>query len=216
MCKQVQPELGKYTKSQAISALERCPAEDPVFDDPRVSGGKPLATRPAGGRLLDKARTTRPVVVVVARLDRLFRSVADAAQTIADFDKKGIKLVAVAEGFDMTNPYGRAMAQMASVFAELERAMTRERTRAVMRVKRDRRERISGHLPFGSDLGPGGLLVDNVPEQKVIAWIRKLRGQGKSLREIADLLNERRIRPKRAKCWLHSSVIRILSRPAGP
>jgi DNA invertase Pin-like site-specific DNA recombinase len=52
-------------------------------------------------------------VVVVAKFDRLFRSVADAAQTITDFDKKDIELVAIAEGCDMTNPYGWAMAQMA-------------------------------------------------------------------------------------------------------
>jgi DNA invertase Pin-like site-specific DNA recombinase len=157
--------LGLDAQRQRIRAY--CELHDlelaAVFDDPGVSGGKPLATRPAGRRLLEKARTTRPVVVVVARLDRLFRSVADAAQTIADFDKKGIKLVAVAEGFDMTNPYGRAMAQMASVFAELERAMIRERTRAAMRVKRDRRERISGHLPFGSELGHDGLTGGQPP-----------------------------------------------------
>jgi hypothetical protein len=52
--------------------------------------------------------------VVVSKLDRLFRSVADAANVIADFDKKVIQLVAIAEGFDVTNPFGRAMAQMAS------------------------------------------------------------------------------------------------------
>jgi hypothetical protein len=82
-----------------------------VFEDPGVSGGKPLASRPEGNRLLAEARRTHPVVVV-ARLDRLFRSVADAAQTIAEFDRLGIELVVIAEGFDMTNPYGRAMAQM--------------------------------------------------------------------------------------------------------
>jgi len=91
-----------------------------VFEDPGLSGGKPLGNRPAGSRLLAEAQRKRPVVVV-AKLDRLFRSVADAAQTIADFDRRGIELVSIAEGFDMTNPYGRAMAQMASVFAELER-----------------------------------------------------------------------------------------------
>jgi len=79
----------------------------------------------------------------VAKLDRLFRSVADAASIVADFDQKRIQLVAIAEGFDTTNPYGRAMAQMASVFAELERAMIRERTRNAMSVKRSRGERIS-------------------------------------------------------------------------
>src|SRR6185437_542026 len=109
------------------------------------------------------------VVVIVAKLDRLFRSVADAASVIADFDKKGIELVAIAEGFDMTNPYGRAMAQMASVFAELERAMIRERTKSAMDVKRSRGERISGHAPFGWDFSPNGYLVANAREQTVIA-----------------------------------------------
>jgi hypothetical protein len=72
---------------------------------------------------------------------------ADAAKVIAEFDKRGIQLVAIAESFDMTSPYGRAMAQMASVFAELERAIIRERTRSAMSVKRSRGERISGHAP---------------------------------------------------------------------
>jgi DNA invertase Pin-like site-specific DNA recombinase len=44
-----------------------------------------------------------------------------------EFDKKGIQLVAIAASFDMTNPHGRALAQMASVLAELQRAMIRER-----------------------------------------------------------------------------------------
>src|SRR5262249_40481249 len=138
-----------------------------VFEDPGVSGGKPLGTRPSGTRLLAEAKRSRGIVVV-ARLDRLFRSVADAAQTIASFDKLGIELVAISEGFDMTNPYGRAMAQMASVFAELERAMIRERTKAAMKVKRGRGERMSHHVPFGWDEGPNGVLVENPSEQKVI------------------------------------------------
>ena len=48
------------------------------------------------------------------------------------------------------------MAQMASVFAELERAMIRERTRSAMDVKRSRGQRISGHAPFGWDFGSDG------------------------------------------------------------
>ena len=94
--------------------------------------------------------------------DRLFRSVADAANVIDEFDKKGIQLVSIGEGFDMTHAYGRAMAQMASVFAELERAIIRERTRSAMSVKRSRGERISGHAPYGWDFGRGGRLVENV------------------------------------------------------
>jgi DNA invertase Pin-like site-specific DNA recombinase len=116
----------------------------------RTGRGKPLASRPAGRQLLAAAKRGQ-AVIVVAKLDRLFRSVADAATVIADFDKKGIELVAMAEGFDLTSFYGRAMAQMASVFAELERAMIRDRTRSALRVKRSRGERISGHAPYGWD-----------------------------------------------------------------
>src|SRR6516164_2824734 len=123
-----------------------------VFEDPGISAGKPLASRPAGSKLLAAARKGK-AVVVVAKLDRLFRSVADAANVIDDFDKRGIQLVAVAEGFDMTTSYGAAMAQMAGVVGELGRAMIGERTGSAMGVKRARGERISGHARYGWDFG---------------------------------------------------------------
>jgi DNA invertase Pin-like site-specific DNA recombinase len=183
------------------------------FEDPGVSAGKPLASRPAGSKLLAAARKGK-AVVVVAKLDRLFRSVADAANVIDDFDKKGIRLVSIGEGFDMTSPYGRAMAQMASVFAELERAMIRERTRSAMSVKRSRGERISGHAPYGWDFGPGGRLVENVREQKIIARMRRLQEQGLSYRGIAVRLDNEGIQPKRGKRWIHTTVKSILARNA--
>jgi site-specific DNA recombinase len=184
-----------------------------VFEDAGVSGGKPLSTREGGARLLQAVRRGR-VVVVAAKLDRLFRSVADAATTIADFDRKGINLVAISEGFDMTNPYGRAMAQMASVFAELERAMIRERTRSALGVKRTRGERISRHAPFGWDFGPEGHLVENAGEQEARQLIRQLRVDGMSYREIALHLQERGIPSKQGGQWVHTAVRRILNRQA--
>jgi DNA invertase Pin-like site-specific DNA recombinase len=182
-----------------------------VFEDPGISGGKPLASRPAGSRLLSAAKKSK-AVVVVAKLDRFFRSVADAASIIADFDKKRIQLVAIAEGFDTTNPYGRAMAQMASVFAELERAMIRERTRNAMSVKRARGERISGHAPFGWDFDLGGRLVANATEQPSIAYMRQLRAEGLSFRGIAKRLDSEGIPPKRGRRWMHTTVKSILLR----
>jgi DNA invertase Pin-like site-specific DNA recombinase len=184
-----------------------------VFEDPGVSAGKPLASRPAGSRLLAAARKGK-AVVVVAKLDRMFRSVADAANVIDDFDKKGIQLVAISEAFDMTSPYGRAMAQMASVFAELERAMIRERTRSAMGVKRARGERISGHAPFGWDFGPDGRLVENAREQEIIARMRQLRAEGLSYRSIGTRLDQEGIRPKRGRRWIHTTVKSILMRNA--
>jgi DNA invertase Pin-like site-specific DNA recombinase len=184
-----------------------------VFADPGISGGKPLASRPAGSQLLAAAIKSK-TPVIVAKLDRLFRSVADAANVIADFDKKGIQLVAIAESFDMCSPYGRAMAQMASVFAELERAMIRERTLSAMNVKRSRGERISGHAPYGWDFGSCGRLVENAREQEVIVRIRQLRAEGFSYRGIAARLEAEGILPKRGRRWAHTTVKSTLSRKA--
>jgi DNA invertase Pin-like site-specific DNA recombinase len=114
----------------------------------------------------------------------------------------------------MTHAYGRAMAQMASVFAELERAMIRERTRSAMSVKRSRGERISGHAPYGWDFGRGGRLVENASEQKIIARMRRLRAEGLSFRGIAVRLDHEGIRPKRGKRWIHTTVKSILARNA--
>jgi DNA invertase Pin-like site-specific DNA recombinase len=69
------------------------------YEDAGVPGGKPLSSRPSGSRLLLNA-AHRDKVVVVAKLDRLFRSVEEAASVIADLDKKGIELAAIAEGFE--------------------------------------------------------------------------------------------------------------------
>jgi DNA invertase Pin-like site-specific DNA recombinase len=77
------------------------------------------------------------------------------------------------------------------VFAELERAMIPERTRAALEVKRGRRERISRHAPFGWDFGPRGMLVENREQQRALRRIAALHAAGKSLREIAAWLNHR-------------------------
>jgi DNA invertase Pin-like site-specific DNA recombinase len=205
--------LGLEAQRQRIAAY--CAMKElrlaEVFEDPGISGGKPLASRPAGSQLLAAAIKSK-TPVIVAKLDRLFRSVADAANVIADFDKKGIQLVAIAESFDMCSPYGRAMAQMASVFAELERAMIRERTLSAMNVKRSRGERISGHAPYRWDFGSDGRLVENSREQKGIARMRELYVDGSSYRGIATRLETEGIRPKRGRHWAHTTIKSILTR----
>jgi len=198
--------IGAYCTMKGLHLAE-------VFEDPGISAGKPLGSRPAGSRLLAAAKKGK-AVVVVAKLDRLFRSVADAANVIADFDKKGIDLVSISEGFDATTIYGKAMMQVASVFAELERGLIRERTRSAMSVKRSRGERISGHAPYGWDFGAGGHLVENGREQKIIARMRKLRADGLSYRGIAVRLDGDGILPKRGKRCIHTTVKSILVRNA--
>ena len=132
---------GRCNEKSAFACASSAPGVLVNYSASIVRRFRPYCVRPGEASLAGChwARKTK----VEDATDRLFRSVADAGQTITDFDRRDIELVAISEGFDMTNPYGRAMAQMASVFAELERTMIRERTRAAMKVKRGRRERIS-------------------------------------------------------------------------
>jgi DNA invertase Pin-like site-specific DNA recombinase len=185
-----------------------------VFEDAGVSAGKPLATRPAGSRLLAEAKRTK-AAIVIAKLDRAFRSVSDATTTINTLDKAGVAIVSLAEGFDTTdsNPFSRAMLQMVAIFGELERSLIKQRTRDAMNVKRSRGERISGHCPYGYDFVDGSL-VANATEQETIQLMKQLRADGKSYREIAASLDSRGIMPKRGSKWLFTSVQGILTRAA--
>ena len=90
---------------------------------------------------------------------------------------------------------------MASVFAELERALIQERTRSAMDAKQSRRERISGHAPYGWDFRSGGLLLKNRREQRIIARMRQLRTVGMSIRGIATRLDRKGIPSKRGLRW---------------
>jgi DNA invertase Pin-like site-specific DNA recombinase len=66
-------------------------------------------------------------VLAVRSIDRLGRSTATVAGALAELDAAGVAIYADREGMDATTPHGRAMLQMAAVFAELEHGMSRER-----------------------------------------------------------------------------------------
>jgi len=124
-----------------------------------------------------------------------------------------MSLASIAEGFDMTTPHGKAMAQMTAVFAELERAMIRERTKAALAVKRRRGERISRHAPFGWAFADGKLVVVE-GEQRRLADMREMRAAGLSYRKIAARLDADGVAPTRGAKWVHTSVKGILERKA--
>ena len=75
-------------------------------------------------------------IVVVSRLDRLTRSTLHFAQLLERADAEGWKLVCLDPNVDMTTPYGRAMAGMAAVFAQLERELISQRTKEGMAAAR--------------------------------------------------------------------------------
>jgi putative DNA-invertase from lambdoid prophage Rac len=81
-------------------------------------------------KLLDAARRREIDVVLVWRLDRWGRSVADLLATLQELDHLGVGFVSLTEALDLTTPAGRAMAALLAVFAEFEREILRGRVRA--------------------------------------------------------------------------------------
>ena len=88
------------------------------------------ARREARERVLDAARRREIDLVLVWRLDRWGRSVTDLLTTLQELEHLGVGFVSLTEALDLTTPAGRAMAGLLAIFAEFEREILRERTKA--------------------------------------------------------------------------------------
>jgi DNA invertase Pin-like site-specific DNA recombinase len=91
--------------------------------------GSGAAERQAREKLLEAARRREIDLVLVWRLDRWGRSVADLLATLQELEHLGVGFVSLTEALDLTTPAGRAMAGLLAIFAEFEREILRERTR---------------------------------------------------------------------------------------
>lgn len=111
--------LREYVLKRGWTVVEECKEVG--------SGAAALAIRQ---RLIDSARRRDIDVVLVWRLDRCGRSVADLVSTLQELTALGVGFVSVTEALDLTTPAGRAMAGLLSIFAESERDIMRERVRA--------------------------------------------------------------------------------------
>jgi DNA invertase Pin-like site-specific DNA recombinase len=92
--------------------------------------GSGASERQLRERLLEAARRREIDVVLVWRLDRWGRSVADLLATLQELEHLGVGFVSLTEALDLTTPAGRAMAGLLAVFAEFEGEILRERVRA--------------------------------------------------------------------------------------
>src|SRR3974390_2598227 len=137
-------------------------------------------------KLIEAARRREIDVVLVWRLDRWGRSVADLLATLQELQHLGVGFVSLTEALDLTTPAGRAMAGLLAVFAEFEREILRERTRAGLAPARGN----------GRRLGPPGTAAIHADR------VRKLHRSGLNKSAIARHLHIGR-----------TSVRRILTPP---
>jgi putative DNA-invertase from lambdoid prophage Rac len=104
--------------------------------------GSGAMQRQAREQLMEAARRREMDVVLVWRLDRWGRSVTDLLATLPELEHLGAGFVSLTEALDLTTPAGRAMAGLLAIFAEFEREILRERTRAGLAHARQNGQRL--------------------------------------------------------------------------
>ena len=111
--------------------------------------GSGASQRQLREKLLEAARRREIDVVLVWRLDRWGRSVADLLATLQELQHLGVGFVSLTEALDLTTPAGRAMAALLAVFAEFEREILRERVRAGLAHARQNGKRLGRPITAG-------------------------------------------------------------------
>ena len=183
-----------------------------VYEDAGLSGFR-AENRPGLQAALAEAETSKAPLVVYS-LSRLARSTKDAIAISERLERAGADLVSLSEHIDTTSAAGKMIFRMLAVLAEFERDQIAERTATAMRFKKRQGKRV-GTVPYGYDLDKDGeTLVPNPKEQHGLVVIHKLHGVGRSLREIAQVLERLGLKPKRGPAWSPAAIRRILLREA--
>lgn len=186
-----------------------------IYADEGVSGTIDPRSRAAASRLLADVEAHRVDVVVVFKLDRLSRRAEWIHRTLRELDHAGAALTSVSEPVDTSSSMGKAFIGITAVFAELERDLIADRTKAAMAELRRQGRKTGGRVPFGSDVLEDGHLVPNVDEQETLGLIRRLREEGRTLRAIAAELEARGIRTKTGgSTWAPKVLADVLGRVA--
>lgn len=139
-----------------------------AYDDGGLSGS--TMARPALQRLLAEIEGRRIDIVLVYKVDRLTRSLADFARIIETFDAHGVSFVSVTQQFNTTTSMGRLTLNMLLSFAQFEREVTGERIRDKIAASRARGLWMGGHVPLGYDLQARSL-VANPDEAAIVRLI---------------------------------------------
>src|SRR6267154_5305602 len=180
-----------YIKSQASQGWKALPQH---YDDPAYSGGN--LDRPALKKLLSDIEASRIDVVVVYKIDRLTRSLADFAKLVEAFDARSISFVAVTQQFNTTTSMGRLTLNVLLSFAQFERELSAERVRDKVAASRRKGKWTGGTVPLGYEAKNKKLIV-NKPEAETVRTIFRLYLEQRSFSKLVAELDRHKIVTKR-------------------
>ena len=176
-----------YIKSQTAEGWQLVPGR---YEDGAYSGGN--LDRPALQQLLKDIDGGLVDVIVVYKIDRLTRSLADFAKLVEVFDAKKISFVAITQQFNTTTSMGRLTLNILLSFAQFERELSSERVRDKIAASRKKGKWTGGSVPLGYDSVDKKLVV-NKEEAKTVRLIFSRYLVLKSFQKLVDELNEKGI-----------------------
>jgi site-specific DNA recombinase len=171
-----------YIRSQAHAGWTLLRAK---YNDGGFSGGN--TDRPALQRLLDDVRACKVDVVVVYKVDRLTRSLADFAKLVELFDQHGVSFVSVTQQFNTTTSMGRLTLNVLLSFAQFEREVTSERIRDKIAASKRKGLWVGGIVPLGYASKDRKIVVVKAEAERVRTIFRRYLELGSLNRLMADL-----------------------------
>jgi site-specific DNA recombinase len=163
------------------------------YDDGGYSGGS--TERPDLQRLLEDIRARKIDVIVVYKVDRLTRSLADFAKLVELFDAHEVSFVSVTQQFNTTTSMGRLTLNVLLSFAQFEREVTSERIRDKIAASKRKGIWVGGNLPLGYEMKDGKIAVVEEEAEQVRLIYRRYLELG-SVNELVRDLGQRNIRTK--------------------
>jgi DNA invertase Pin-like site-specific DNA recombinase len=170
-----------YIKSQAHEGWQLIRT---AYDDGGFSGGS--LERPALQKLLEDVRAKRVDIIVVYKVDRLTRSLADFAKLVELFDACGTSFVSVTQSFNTTTSMGRLTLNMLLSFAQFEREVTSERIRDKIAASKKRGIWVGGVVPLGYQVIDRKLVI----EPKEAATVRMIFERYAAIGSASTLITE--------------------------
>ena len=165
------------------------------YDDPAFSGGN--MERPALKRLMADIEAGKIDVIVIYKIDRLTRSLADFSKMVEVFERQGVSFVSVTQQFNTTTSMGRLMLNVLLSFAQFEREVTGERIRDKIAASKRKGMWMGGIPPIGYDVA-NRRLIPNEAEAKTIAHIFQ---RFVELGSTTKLVKELRLDGVTSKAW---------------
>lgn len=189
-----------YILSQASEGWE---AVSELYDDGGWSGG--TMNRPAITQLLNDVKAGKVDVIVVYKVDRLTRSLADFAKIVEILDENEASFVSVTQSFNTTTSMGRLTLNVLLSFAQFEREVTGERIRDKVAASKKKGMWMGGGVPFGYDVVERQLVI-NQSESKIVRWMFKRYAAVKSVPQLVEELAAKGIKT-RQRVWKTGKVV---------